>query len=298
VIKNIWKHRIPYLFIAPFFIVYGVFMGFPIVFSFFMSLCKWDGLAKNPVQFVGLANYIDLAQDPVFLTTVKNMLIYVPAVIITGTVLSFLLALALNAPLRFRGFFRAAFFIPTITSSVVIALTWSQIYNQEPKIGLINHLLSLLGIEPVGWLTSPLLALLSIIMMVLWATVGYNAILFLAGLKGIPTELYDAAEVDGASPWQKVWYITIPLISPTTIFVVIMGLIYALQVFEPMQIMTKGGPENSTMSFVLYLYKVGFDYYMWGYASAIAYTLFAIILITTFIYIKIRHKMGKPIWGI
>lgn len=295
-IKQLWKHRVPYLFIAPFFIIYGVFMVFPVFYSLFLSFNKWNGLPGNPILPVGFRNYLELFGDPIFLTSITNMLIYAPSVIILGAVLSLIIALALNTDIRFKAFFRMAFFLPVITSAVVVALTWGQIFNSEPRIGLLNGLLMIFHLPPIGWLTTAGIALFSIVVMVIWSSAGYNAVLYLAGLQGIPKNLYEAAEIDGATPWQKFRYVTLPMLSPTTTFVVIMGLIYALQVFEPMQIMTRGGPENSTMSFVLYLYNNAFNYYYWGYASALAYVLFILIMLVTLIYFYLRRKLGNSFY--
>ena len=295
---EIWKHRFPYLFIAPFFIIYTLFMGFPVVFSLYLSFCKWNGNPSTPIRWIGLGNYIRLFHDKVFLISLRNMLVYVPSAVFLGISIALLLALALNVSIRFRGFFRACFFLPSITSMVVISLVWMQIYNLEPRIGLINGILQHLGKAPVGWLSDPHISLLSIIIMVTWASAGYNAVLFLAGLQGISQELYEAAEIDGANMWQKFWHITVPMIRPTTTFIIIMGFIYGLQIFEPMQIMTSGGPAYSTMSMVLLLYNNAFSYFYWGYASALAYVLFILIMVFTFLYFYARKKMGQSFFEV
>jgi len=280
-VRALWKHRIAYLFISPFFIIYGVFMGFPAVFSFYLSFTAWNGNPHQPMQWVGLANYRELFSDPIFFTAVKMMALYVPLAVCLGTAGALLLAILLNSELRLRGLFRLTFFLPTLTSGVVAAIVFRQLFS--------------LFFPGLTWTAAFIPALLSIVVMTLWVSVGYNAILYLAGLQGIPSALYEAAELDGASAWQKFRYITLPGLRPTTFFIVTMGIIYGLQAFEPMQLLTRGGPENQTVSFVLYLYDNAFRYFRWGYASALAYSLFFIIIVFTALYFFISGRFGRSL---
>ncbi|MDD4953488.1 MAG: sugar ABC transporter permease [Candidatus Omnitrophica bacterium] len=295
VISSLVEQRYSYLFIAPAIILFSVFVLVPVVSSFFLSFTKYNALSAP--RWVGLANYYEIFfKDPRFWKALGNTAIYVLGVVPVGISISLLLAVAIYQKIRFKNFFKAIFFMPAVTSVVAVSIIWRWLFAGE-KYGLINYALMKFGIAPVDWLMSPFWTLPAIMIMSIWAGVGYNMILILAGLQTIPQTLYEAAEIDGAGAWHKFWHITLPLLKPTLLFAVIMSMISSFQLFEQVYIMTAGTGEgvggvlDCALSLVAYLYEKGFQRFEMGYASAIAYILFAIILAATFINMKvIRSK--------
>lgn len=273
--KNFWG----YLFIAPNFIGFVVFMLVPLVMAFYYSLTDYDVISK--ANFIGFENYIELFQDRHFITALKNTLWYCILTVPTGVILSLLLAVLLNRQIRGISVFRTFFFIPVITSMVAVSLVWSMLYEENG--GLLNTILSALNLPTVGWLTDTKMAMISIAIMSVWKSLGYNMTIFLAGLQGVSHDLYEAATIDGANSVQKFFKITVPMIAPTTYFVTLMSLIGSLQVFDQINIMTQGGPVNSTKTVSFYLYQYGFSYYKMGYACAAAYVLFLLVFIVSVI---------------
>jgi multiple sugar transport system permease protein len=211
-------------------------------------------------------------------------------VIPPGVVLSLLLAMAVDQKIRFKNFFRVIYFIPSVTSVIAISVIWKWLFAGE-KYGLINHMLILIGLKPVDWLMSPVWTMPAIMIMSIWAGLGYNMILFLAGLQTIPASVYEAADIDGANTWEKFRHITLPLLKPTMVFVVIMGFIASFQVFEQIYIMTEsefgiGGVLDSALTIVAYLYDMGFRKFQMGYACALGYIVFAVVFTITVINIR------------
>jgi multiple sugar transport system permease protein len=207
-----------------------------------------------------------------------------------GIVCSLLLAVALDQGANFKKFYRAAYFLPVVSSMVAVAVVWQFIYN--PEYGLFNYFLSLLGIKGPNWLTSTVWAMPAVIITSVWKNVGFNMLIFLAGLQGISNDYYEAAELDGANLRQKFFYITIPLLSPTTFFVTVMSFIGSFQVFDTVFLMTQGGPARSTSVIVHYLYENAFKYFNMGYASAMAYVLFFMVFLITMIQLWRQRKFG------
>ncbi|WP_244364353.1 carbohydrate ABC transporter permease [Paenibacillus cellulositrophicus] len=275
---NAWA----YLFIAPQILGLLVFVIGPVIFAFVISFMKWD-IGSTP-EWVGLTNYSKQVSDPIFWKVLKNTSVFALLNIPLTVIGALVLALMLNQNLKGKTLLRAAYFIPVVTSSVAVALVWTWLYN--PSYGLINSVLMSLGIEGPGWLSDMKWALPSIVIMTVWQGVGYNMILFLAGLQGVPSQLHEAAKIDGAGSWQRFWRITIPMISPTTFFVVIMLLIGSMQVFSEPYMMTRGGPADATNVLVLHIYNTAFQFFRMGEASAISFILFVIILIVTLIQFK------------
>ncbi|MEK5645621.1 carbohydrate ABC transporter permease [Paenibacillus cellulositrophicus] len=275
---NAWA----YLFIAPQILGLLVFVIGPVIFAFVISFMKWD-IGSTP-EWVGLTNYSKQVSDPIFWKVLKNTSVFALLNIPLTVIGALALALMLNQNLKGKTLLRAAYFIPVVTSSVAVALVWTWLYN--PSYGLINSVLMSLGIEGPGWLSDMKWALPSIVIMTVWQGVGYNMILFLAGLQGVPSQLHEAAKMDGAGSWQRFWRITIPMISPTTFFVVIMLLIGSMQVFSEPYMMTRGGPADATNVLVLHIYNTAFQFFRMGEASAISFILFVIILIVTLIQFK------------
>lgn len=283
--KKLKDTIISYLFCFPAYSVFAVFIFIPIVWAFVLSFTDYSLLTFGESNFVGFDNYIRLFKDPVFLKSLLNTLyysvLYVPATLIIG----FLFALMLNDDFPGRNFFRLAMFIPVIISMVVASIVWMLILSAHPT-SLANRFLALFGIPPQGWLSDPKLAMISVAVVMVWKTFGYKMLLYLAAMQNIPQELYEAAEIDGATGWKKTMYITIPLLKPTTFFLLVTSVIDSFQIFTPIYIMTGGGPGYATTTIVNYLYQKGFQEFEMGYASAISYILFLILLVLTFIQKK------------
>lgn len=264
-----------------------VFVFIPIIYAFFISLHNWNGLSD--MQFIGLGNYIKMTKDKMFqksiIVTIKYVLMYVPSVF----VLSLLLACLLNSLHgKLQSFFRTAFFVPYAISTVIAGIVWSFMYN--PMNGFLNQLLSLAGIEKQKFLASTSQALPSIVVVSVWLVLGYNAMLFLAAIKDIPKDYYEAAELDGAGSLQKFFKITLPLIKDTSVFVLVMCAIGSFQAFDQINVMTSGGPANSTTTSVLYIYREAFEKFEMGYSSALAFVLFIIIMCLTLIQMKVMNR--------
>ena len=274
--------RTGYLFLLFPLIIFGAFTIFPMVFAFVISLYDWNLLIPDK-PFVGLANYIELFQDEVFLIAIKNTIIYAAGVVPVQTILALFLAFIMNQKLPGRAFFRTAFYIPAVTASVVTSTIFIWVYS---KPGLLNYLLSQVGIEGTDWLTNTNTALFSIMALNIWSTSGYFMITFLAGLQNIPQSVYEAAKIDGASTWTQFWKITVPMVRPVTYFVVVLSLIGCFQVFDQVFIMSQGGPVNSTTTMSFFTYLNSFKYFRLGYGAASAIVLAIIIYVVTVVQKK------------
>ena len=268
---------IPYIFIAPNVVVFTVFMFVPILLAFYISLNEWT-LIGYPT-FVGLGNYLDMLEDSEFLRAFYNTGVYTLGTVPTSIALGLVVALGLNRKLPGRTLLRSIFFVPVIISLVAVALIASWIFNDN--YGIINAALSAVGIGDVPWLSSARWAMISLIIATLWIRLGFNMVIYLAALQSIPTELYDAARVDGASGWRRFRHITWPLLGPTTFLLVIINIIYSLHVFDLIYVMTGGGPGFSTTVLVQYIYQMAFTEGQMGYASAIGVVLYLLLLIFT-----------------
>lgn len=278
------EQKISYLFIALPFTLFFIFQLAPVAISFIWSFTEYNMI--DPPKFVGLANYKQLLfSDPLFWKALGNTAIYVIGVVPLGVAISLLLAVAIDQKINFKNFFKSVFFLPTVTAIVAVSVIWKWLYAGE-KYGLLNFFLIKMGFQPIDWLTSPMWVLPSIMIMSIWAGIGYSMILFLAGLQTIPQAMYEAAEIDGAGFWHRFSHITLPLLRPTIVFVSIMSFVFSFQVFEQVYIMTGGqggigGVLNSALTIVAYLYDKGFVKFQMGYASAIAYVIFAIVFVVT-----------------
>lgn len=258
----------------------------PVLAAIGISFANWDVI--TPPSFAGIANYQRLLKDPTFTKALVNTLYYVGIMVPVSTVLSLALALLMNQKLRAITWYRTAYFLPVVSSTVAVALVWSWIYSKD--FGLLNFVLRSVGIEPIGWLSSTKWAMPAVIIMGVWGTLGEGMIIFLAGLQSISQSYYEAAEVDGANGLQKLWRITLPLITPSLFFYFIITMINAFQTFEQIYIMTRGGPVNSTTTIVYYIYRNAFRNFKMGYASAQAIVLFGIIMVLTLIYWRSQEK--------
>ena len=285
-LQKLNKQKISYLFIALPAVLFFVFQLAPVVISFFLSFTRYDVI--NAPQFVGLANYNTiLFHDPLFWKAIRNTVIYVLGCVPVGICISLMLAVAIDQKIKFKNFFKSIFFLPTVTAIIAVSVIWKWLYAGE-KYGLFNYFIMKFGFQPIDWLASPAWTLPSIMIMSIWAGVGYNMILFLAGLQTIPQGIYEAAEIDGAGFWRQFFDVTLPLLKPTIVFVSLMSFIFSFQVFEQVYIMTGGqegigGVLNSALTIVAYLYDKGFQKFQMGYASALAYIIFAFIFILTMI---------------
>jgi multiple sugar transport system permease protein len=258
------------------------FKLYPIIRSLYLSFTSYD-LFTLP-RFIGLQNYLELLGDKLFWRSLEVTAIYTLVSVPGSIVISLACAMLLSRKdVRGINAWRTIYYLPSILSGVAVAVLWAYVFN--PDYGLINTILGWFGIQGPGWITSSVWALPSLILMSLWQ-IGTPMVIFLAGLKGIPTTLYDAAEIDGAGAWGKFRYITIPMLSSTLYFNTVMALIASFQVFTSALVMTQGGPENSTLFYVLYLYRNAFQFLHMGYASALAWVLFAIVILCTLLIVR------------
>lgn len=279
--KNKSKKSIsPYFFVSPYLIHLILFIVFPVVFSVVLTFYKWNIISE--MQYVGFDNFIRLFQDRLFWKSLYNTFIFLMIHIPLQIIISLTLAYFLNQKILFKSFFRAAFFLPFIISGVVITILWQQLYGYDT--GLINRLLTEIGLGKVAWLTNKNVAIISIAIMATWKNVGLYVILFLVGLQTVPQAYYEAADVEGASQWQKFWHITVPAINPTIFMVLILSTIGGFSLFIEPYIMTSGGPLNSTLSVMLYIYKQAFEFYHMGYAATIG--IFASVVIMVIVVIQ------------
>jgi multiple sugar transport system permease protein len=275
-----------YLFLLPNILGFLIFSSVPVLVTLAISLLDWD-LIRAP-RFVGLDNYIKLlTDDALFRKVLFNTGYYVLGTVPAGVILSLLLALAMNANVKGIAFYRAIFFIPVISASVAVAMMWRWLYNTD--FGLINVLLTSIGLKGIPWLSSTAWAMPSVIIMAIWKSLGYNMLIFLAGLQGIPIHLHEAAAIDGANSFQRFRYITVPLLAPTTFFVLIISGINSFQVFDLAFVLTRGGPGDATNTMVMYIYNQAFQFFHMGYAASIAWVLFAIIFVVTLC----QHQLQK-----
>ncbi|MEJ5352557.1 MAG: sugar ABC transporter permease [Melioribacteraceae bacterium] len=280
------KKILPYLFVSPYIIHFMLFVAFPVGFSIYLTFHNWNIIA--PMEFTGLANYKRLVQDQLFWKSLKNTFIFLLIHIPLQIIVALFLAELLNQNLKLKGFFRAAYFLPVIVSGVVITILWQQLYGFES--GLLNRLLIKIGLNKIGWLTDPNWAMPSIAIMATWKNVGLYVVLFLVGLQTVPKQYYEAAELEGASHIKKFFKITLPMINPTIFMVVVLSTIGGFSLFIEPYVMTGGGPLNSTLSAVLYIYKQGFFYYHMGYAATLGFFFALLILFVVFIQKKFVEK--------
>jgi multiple sugar transport system permease protein len=278
-----------YLFLSPGLLLFAVFTVFGVGFSIYLSFHEWNVL-EPAKPFVGLDNYIRLAQDKRLRGAVLNTLYFAGVSVPVTMGLGLLIALLLNNQIRARGLFRALFYMPVVTSAVAAAVIWKWVFNGD--YGLLNYYLLKLYIidEPLLWLSDRNLAMPSVITVSVWQGVGFQMVVFLAGLQAIPRELYDAAKVDGANAWRRLRYITIPLLTPTMFFLFVISMIGALQEFTRVFLLTSGGPLRRTTTVGYLLYQKAFKEFEMGYAAAISYFLFAMVFVFTYIWWRLTYR--------
>jgi multiple sugar transport system permease protein len=275
------KKILPYLLVSPYLLFVIVFVLFPVLFCFFLTFNKWNIIA--PMHFIGTDNYTRLVHDRLFWKAIGNTLKFLLLHIPLQLIVSLFLAQLLNQKIRAISFFRSSFFLPVIVSGVVVTILWQQLLGYDS--GLINRFLASTGLQKVGWLMNPDVAIYSIAVMATWKNIGLYVILFLVGLQTVPTQYYEAAKLEGATRWQQFYHITLPMINPTIFMVVILSTIGGFSLFIEPYIMTGGGPMNQTLSAVLYIYKQAFQYYNMGYSATLGF-FYAMIIMTVVVLQK------------
>jgi len=275
-----------YGFVLPYVVHFLLFVAFPVGFSLVLVFHRWNIIA--PMEFVGLHNFHRLANDALFFRALGNTLIFLLIHIPLQIVVALFFAELLNRQLRLRGFFRAAYFLPVIVSGVVVTILWQRLFSYDS--GLLNRLLVAIGLGKVGWLVDPDLAMPSIALMATWKNVGLYIVLFLVGLQSVPAQLYEAADLEGATAWQKFRHITLPMINPTIFLVVVLSTIGGFSLFIEPYILTGGGPLNRTLSAVLYIYKEGFFFYHMGYAATLGFFFALLIMLVVVIQKKLVER--------
>jgi len=297
--------RKAYLYIIPTYSILTIFIILPIFFAFFISFTKWNLLGS--MRYVGIANYQKLFHSEEFWKALINTFYYTFITVPCALIIALILAMLLNTKIKGLAFYRAAYFMPVMTSVVASAFIWQWIFQSQN--GILNHFFGFFGMKPLSWLNEPKgiftvifnsigiqipnwmggpsVTLVAISIMSIWKNTGYYMIIFLAGLQNIPKAFYEAAEIDGAGPVKKFFSITLPILSPTTYFVLIMSIIVSFQVFEQVAVTTQGGPLNASLVLVYFIYQKAFKFLEVGYASSAAYILFAIVLVLTYFQVKI-----------
>jgi multiple sugar transport system permease protein len=275
------KTWLPYLLASPYLVFLIVFVAFPVLFCFFLTFNKWNII--SPMKYIGTDNYFRLFHDRLFWKAIGNTLKFLLLHIPLQLVVSLFLAYLLSQMMRAASFFRASFFMPVIVSGVVVTILWQQLLGYDS--GVINRILTGAGITKIGWLVNPSVAIYSIAVMATWKNVGLYVILFLIGLQTVPAQYYEAAKMEGATRWQQFYHITLPMINPTIFMVVILSTIGGFSLFIEPYIMTGGGPLNTTLSAVLYIYKQAFQYYNMGYSATLGF-FYALMIMTVVVLQK------------
>ncbi len=285
--KELRKNLIAYSFILPNLLGFAIFTLVPMVFSLGLALTSWDG--ANQVSWVGLQNFKDLLDDSTFRISLENTLWYVGGTVPLTMVCALGLAVLLNQPIRGRNLFRTIYFFPYVASLVAVAVVWNMLFF--PSAGPVNEFLRALGVaNPPRWSASVDWAMPTVIMASIWRNMGYYMIIYLAALQGIPSILYEAAAIDGANAWQKFRYVTVPMLTPATFFISIMLTITSFKVFDLILVMTNGGPGRATNVLVMHTYNTAFRQFKFGYSSAIAMVLFALVMIITIVQFTMERR--------
>ena len=283
-----------FVLLAPALALIGMFFFVPIAASLLLSFTDFDIYAVaslDNLRFTGVGNYRHLVGEPLFWTALRNTFYFVLVGAPLSVAVSLGAALVLDAKLvRWKALFRTAFFLPVVTTLVAMAVVWRYLYH--PRLGLLDRALAAVGVTPIDWLGDPRWAMPAIILLAVWKNFGFNMVILIAGLQSIPERLYEAASIDGASATQQFWKVTLPMLRPTLVFVSLMTMIGAFQLFAEPYVMTQGGPANATLSVVLLMYEEGFRWWNMGHAAAVAFVLFAIILVFTVVQLRLRS--GEP----
>lgn len=290
-----WNERHGYLFVLPSLVHLLIFLVVPLLFSLYLSFHDWNGPSFQNAPFIGTENYQFMFGDERFWNALKNSAYYTLLAVPIGMVVSLGLAVLMNLKLHGSAFFRTLFFMPVVSSWVAVSVVWITLL--DPNAGLLNYILSFVGIAPINWLGDPNTAMLAIVVVATWKGAGFSMVIWLAGLQAVPRELREAAAIDGAGAWQSFRYITLPLLAPTTFFLLITGVIGSFQVFSPVYVMTKGGPLGSTDVVVFRIFQRAFQEFKMGYASAQAWVLFAIIFALTLLQLWYMRRQTERTFG-
>lgn len=285
----------PYLFLLPGCLILGAFIFYPMLQAIWLSLTDYNMVQQNP-NFVGFENYARLFQDDLFWKVLGQTILYLVIVVPGLVFLPIFLAILVNQQIKGISFFRSAYYLPVVTSMVVVGIAWKWMYAEQ---GILNYVLDVFGVidEPVHWLTQTSTALFAVMVVTIWKGMGYYMVIYLAGLQAIPDDLYEAARIDGASKWRQIIHITIPLLMPSIMIVTIMSSIAAMKVFEEIYVMTSGGPLNSSSTLVFYIYEQAFENLEMGFASAAGVILFLITLIFSVVNIVFMNKKEAAMKG-
>lgn len=279
-----------YLFLIPAFLIFLVFIFGPMIYSFVLSLFEYNMMTIKEPKFIGFDNFTTLFNTPVFGTIMKNTAVYTLFTVPLSMMCGLGIALLINNKLIVhKNFYKACYYIPYVSSMVAVAIVFSLLFNASTN-GIINQILISLGLKPVGWLSDARWAMPIVILLSVWKDLGYVMVIYTGGILAISQDIYEAASLDPISPWKKLTKITLPLLRPTTLFLLVTQTINSFQVFTPVQVMTNGGPGYSTTTIVTYLYQKGFDEYKMGMASAIAVVMFVILLILSIIQNKVGSR--------
>ena len=296
-----WRHfwgrnneRAGYLFILPSLVHLIVFLAIPLLFSFYLSFTDWRGTNFYSAPFIGLENYNFMLGDRRWWNAMGNSAYYTILSVPLGMMASLAIALVMNQKLRGVNLFRTLFFMPVISSWVAVSVIWITLL--DPQVGIVNYILKIVGLPTANWLGDPASAMPSLVLITIWKGAGFNMVIWLAGLQAIPQELREAAAIDGANSWQSFWRITLPLLKPTTFFLLITGIIGSFQVFSSVYVITGGGPRGSTDVAVHRIYLRAFESFDMGYASALAWVLFAVIFVFTLIQVWYMRRRDEALF--
>lgn len=282
--KSFDRKLFPYLMLSPMIVIFGVFLFYPALNGFLLSFTKWDGI--NPQKFIGLQNYTKLMGDSAFWKSFGRTMIFT-VIAVPGIYVSALgLALLLTGKIKGSSFFRAVFYWPTMISSIIVGLSWRFLLGED--FGVVNYLLTVIGKEPVKWLTDSTAAMAVVIFVTVWSLAGYYMVMFVAGIEAISQDYYEAAEIDGAGFWKKFWYITLPLLKPTSLLVLVLSTVTVIKTYPLVFALTKGGPAGATKFMVQMIQETGFEKTQMGYACAMTMVLFAVLAVLTLAQFKLN----------
>nr|WP_307802424.1 sugar ABC transporter permease [Cellulomonas fengjieae] len=282
-------NRIGWAFVAPFTVVFLMFLIWPLVHGFYLSFTG-ESITGAGGELLGFDNYVEALNDPIMWRSLLNTLWFTVLSTVPLVIVALVLALLVHQGLPGQWLWRLSFFMPFLLASTVAAQFWIWMYN--PQLGLVNYLLGAVGVDPVAWLQDPTWAMFAVVLMTLWWTVGFNFLLYLTALQNIPEQQYEASALDGAGRWRQLRSITVPQLGPTTVLIVILQILASLKIFDQIYIMTQGGPGGVTRPVVQYVFETGFTGYRFGYASAIAYIFFAIIVIISIAQMRLTTRRG------
>ena len=282
--KSLERKLFPYLMLLPMVLIFGVFLFYPALNGFKISFMKWDGI--NAQEFIGLKNYVKLLKDKTFWRAFTRTIAFTAMAVPGIYVAAMGLALVLTREIRGSNFFRAVFYWPTMISSIVVGLSWRFLLGED--FGVINYVITTLGRSPVKWLTDPRAAMGVVVFVTVWSLAGYYMVMFVAGIKAISQDYYEAAQIDGATFWQQFWYITLPLLKATSLLVLVLSTVTVIKTYPLVFALTKGGPAGATKFMVQAIQETGFEKSQMGYSCAMAMILFAVLAVLTMVQFKLN----------